>query len=131
MTTTDDNPQTPSPTARRFLWQPVSPGERWPSGDYLDVATLPVSEPELAKLLGMQPLRGVEEGLGAWIAFGGRLDGVAIALVRHESRPGPAGFILSVDSAAAPEPVLTALLDALGMSASALTWIRGTVADQR
>lgn len=127
MTTTDEPQDPPSRNAGRFLWQPFSPGEPWPSGDYLDVATLPVSESQLIELLGMEPLRAVEEGLGPWIAFGGRLDGVTIELIRHELSPGPAGFILRINSASAPEPALKALLDALGLSASALTWIRDTV----
>jgi hypothetical protein len=53
---------------------PVPEGTRWPSGDSVDLAVLPITADELATRIGLPLVRGIEDGLGAWAGIGGRLS---------------------------------------------------------
>ncbi|MCB1590335.1 MAG: hypothetical protein KDI56_15600, partial [Xanthomonadales bacterium] len=64
----------------------------------MSVAIIPLSEATIASLLGASPNYGTESGLGAWVAFGGELNSVAVELIRYKHSPGPGGFELRVDS---------------------------------
>ena len=49
---------------------PVTEGTRWPSGQCVDLALLPLSEDDLAARIGLPLVRGVEDGLGPWAGIG-------------------------------------------------------------
>ena len=101
----------------------VEVGRCWPSGDYVSIAIVPLSEATLASLLGARPNYGTETGLGEWVAFGGELNSVAVELIRYKHSPGPGGFELRVDSSANAGEVLGEFMRLARLQYSDLPWV--------
>jgi len=101
----------------------VDPGTSWPSGDYRDVALLPLDDLVVSKVFG-DLLEGTEPGLGDWLAVGFQLyDGHYVELVRYKASPPPLGYIVRFDSSASVEPALSSVLSLAGLTRSALPWV--------
>jgi hypothetical protein len=67
---------------------PVPQGTRWPSGESVDLAVLPLAEGDFAARIGLPLVRGVEDGLGPWAAIGGRLPcGADVEFICYANRP--------------------------------------------
>lgn len=67
---------------------PVPEGTRWPSGESVDLAVLPMTVEQLAIRVGLPLVRGVEAGLGAWAGIGGRLpSGRDVEFICYEHLP--------------------------------------------
>ena len=102
---------------------PAPAGSRWPSGDFESLAILPISEELIHSVLGLELIRGVEDGLGAWAAVGFRLQsGVVVELIQHGSAPGPKGFELRADKGSDMEAVLLSILSLFNLERNALAW---------
>ena len=98
------------------------PGSRWASGDYVDVALINVTKEQIERCFGAPLISGEEEGLGPWIAIGGKLrSGVQIELVEHRFQPVK-GFVLRVDSGCNPETALKKVLALLGIGVESIKW---------
>ena len=94
---------------------PVTEGTRWPSGDSIDLAVLPMTEGELATRIGLPLTRGVEDGWGAWSAVGGRLpSGLDVEFVCYASKPG--SVVLRTDKNASYSAALDEALQLVGLS---------------
>ena len=105
-------------------YTPGTASDRWPSGHYIDLAVIPLSEARMRELLGGEPQQGVDPSLGPWVSFGGRLgDGTMIEFVYHAYAPGPHGFDFRVDAKANCESVFHRVLQLLRVDRSQLTWI--------
>jgi hypothetical protein len=99
-------------------------GTRWPSGDSVDLAVLPMDENELVSRLGLPLLRGVEDGLGPWAAIGGTLpSGTAVEFIHHALAPEPRGVVLRADKVAPYAATLDEALQAVGLARHELLWI--------
>ena len=69
---------------------------RWPSGEFIDLAVLPLTEGELARRIGVSLVHGIEDGLGPWAAIGGYLrSGVQFEFICYAQIP--ASVILRMD----------------------------------
>jgi hypothetical protein len=96
---------------------PVTEGTRWPSGDSVDLAVLPITEGELAMRIGLPLSRGVEDGWGPWSAIGGRLpSGYNVEFVCYSSKPG--SVVLRTDKNASFSLALDEALQLVGLSRS-------------
>ena len=96
---------------------PVPEGTRWPSGDGVDLALLPLTEDELATLIGLPLVRGIEDGLGPWAAIGGCLpSGAAVEFIHYAKKADPAGVILRADKSACYATILDEALKLIGLS---------------
>ena len=101
----------------------VAQGTRWPSGDFRDVAVLPISDSEVREVFG-ELTEGTEPGLGDWLAIGFKLpDQSLIELINYKASPLPTGYILRLDKRAHTEPSLSHVLSAFGLSKDALSWL--------
>ena len=68
---------------------PVPEGTRWASGESVDLAVLPMTAEELATRVGRPLVRGVDDGIGAWAAIGGRLPfGRDVEFIWYANLPG-------------------------------------------
>lgn len=107
---------------REYL--PGTGNERWPSGTYVDLAVIPLSEARMRELLAAEPQYGVDSGLGPWVSFGGRLsDGTMVEFVYHAYAPGPHGFDFRVDAKANYEAVFHRVLKLLQVNSAQLAWV--------
>ena len=104
---------------------PLTSRERcWPSGDCIDLALIDVPERLLESALGVPFERGLESGLGEWVAAGGRLPGgTVVELIRYEQAPAPGGFTLRVDAGADLRSALDELLVVAGLRRDTLRWV--------
>ena len=101
----------------------VAPGTSWPSGDYRDVAVLPLDDLGVTEVFG-DLLEGTECGLGDWLATGFQLsDGNYVELIRYKASPPPFGYTVRLDSSASIEPSLSTVLFLVGLKRSALPWV--------
>ena len=113
-------------------YTPGTGNERWPSGNYVDLAVIALSEKRMRELLAAEPQYGVDSGLGPWVLFGGRLsDGTMIEFVYHAYAPGPHGFDFRVDAKANYESVFLRVLRLLRVERTQLAWISDLVVDTR
>ena len=104
----------------------VHSGARWPSGDYRNLAILPIDEEAVTTSFGSPLLRGNDEGLGSWAALGLRHNsGVLIELIRYNAVPGPNGFLVRIDRMHDASAALTDLLAALKLQSQDLPWVSG------
>lgn len=104
-------------------FEKVEQGIRWPSGDYRDVAVLPISDSEVQAVFG-ELTEGTEPGLGMWLAIGFKLpDQSLVELINYKASPPPAGYILRLDKHANTEPSLSHMLSVFGLSKDALLWL--------
>jgi hypothetical protein len=93
----------------------VPEGTRWPSGDSVVLAVLPMTENELAARIGLPLLEGVEDGLGGFAAIGGRLaSGADVEFISYSSVPRE--VLMRVDKSASYSAVLDEALRAVGLS---------------
>ena len=104
----------------------LAPGGLWPSGDYRDVAVLPIVDADVARVFGAEMNHGIEVGLGPWRAVGFRLSAGAVAeLIYYPSSPGPSGYALRLDRDASVQPALSEVLFLFGLQRDSLLWIAG------
>jgi hypothetical protein len=109
---------------------PVSEGARWPSGEGIDLALLPLTEDELARRAGLPLVRGVEDGLGPWAAIGGQLpSGGVVEFIYYAKKPEPAGVILRADKGLAYSAVLDEALRIIGLSRKDLIYVSPLAAE--
>lgn len=102
----------------------ATPGEHWPSGDYVDFAVLDIDESDLGRVFSKNLQEGSEEGMGPWKAVGFKLrDGATVEIIRHE-RSLEKGFVLRVDRYADAASALATVLHLLGKDESCITWRR-------
>jgi hypothetical protein len=108
---------------------PVAEGTRWPSGEGVDLALLPLTEDELAARIGLPLVRGVEDGLGPWSGIGGRLpSGNAVEFIYYAMKPKPAGVILRLDKSACSSATFDEALQLVGLSREDLIYVSPVVA---
>jgi hypothetical protein len=101
----------------------IPKGTAWPSGNYHELALLPVSDSQIELAVGTQLLHGVEEGLGAWAAIALRLScGAVVELINYRQSPRP-GFVLRAEVGFEPGAVLREVLALLGMASTAASWV--------
>src|SRR5215471_1185142 len=94
---------------------PVPEGTRWPSGESVDLALLPMTADELATRIGLPLARGVEDGWGAWAAVGGRLpSGRDVEFICYAHKPSQ--VILRVDKRVPYSATLDEALQLVRMS---------------
>lgn len=94
---------------------PVPEGTRWPSGESVHLAVLPITADELATRIGLPVVRGVEDGLGQWSGIGGRLpSGRDVEFVCYAQIPHQ--VILRVDKRAPYSAALDEALQLVGLS---------------
>jgi hypothetical protein len=95
---------------------PVPEGTRWPSGDSIVLAVLPMTKDDLAARIGLPLLEGVEDGLGGFAAIGGRLtSGADVEFVCYSLMPQE--VLMRVDkSNQYSAAVLDEALQAVGLS---------------
>lgn len=116
-----------SQSESRFVVVPE--GTRWPSGDYYDLAHLPIDEDTLTSVLGSPLVRGVEDGLGPWAAIGIRLSsGTALEFIRYQYEPTPPGFSVCADMKADLSRALDDVLEIFSLKRSSLVWVSPRVA---
>jgi hypothetical protein len=98
---------------------PVPEGTRWPSGECVDLAVLPLTEDELAERVGIPLVHGVEDGLGRWGGIGGRLpSGMDVEFVCYAHIPHQ--VIMRVDKGARYAVAFAEALELVGLSRSDL-----------
>ena len=98
-------------------------GTKWPSGDFNEVAVLPLSDAKLVEIFGPF-LCGIEPDLGQWNAVGFALpDSSLVELIRYVSSPPPHGYILRIDKSAPVEPTLSQVLTIVGLFRDELPWV--------
>jgi hypothetical protein len=94
---------------------PVPQGTRWPSGDSVDIAVLPITADDLSSRIGLPLVQDIEDGLGAWSGTGGRLpSGREVEFVCYATRPRQ--VIVRVDKGAPYSAVLDEALQLVGLS---------------
>lgn len=94
---------------------PVPEGTRWPSGECVDLAVLPLSEGELAERIGLPLAHGFQDGCGPWSGIGGRLlSGVDVEFVCYAHIPK--SVILRMDKQAPHAAVFDEALALVGLS---------------
>ena len=101
----------------------VTPGMKWPSGDYIDLAVLDIDGETLRHRLRSPLTRGEETGLGPWEAIGARLrSGDLVELITYIHEPSP-GFTLRADAAGASWRLISETLAGLGLNQAAVLWV--------
>ena len=108
----------------------VTPKEiaSWPSGNYLNIATLSISTEHLESVLGCKLLRGTEAGLGEYSAIGIETsNGVAVELIQYENSPSKLGFTVRVDSGSNYAGTLSQLLADLRFSEKDISWLSSSI----
>jgi hypothetical protein len=99
-------------------------GTRWPSGDFRDIAILPIDENAVSDKFRAPLHRGVESGLGPWAALGIQHSGGALVeLICYQYIPPPSGFIVRIDSAEKFSEILDAVLGTFNLQREQLPWI--------
>jgi hypothetical protein len=94
---------------------PLPEGTRWPSGECVELAVLPLAEDELSTRIGLPLARGVEDGLGAWASVGGRLpSGSDVEFVCYAAMRGK--VILRADKGSRYSATLDEALQLVGLS---------------
>lgn len=94
---------------------PMPQGTRWPSGECLDVAVLPITADELASRIGLPLVHDIEDGLGPWAGIGGRLpSGQEVEFVCYAHLPRQ--VFVRVDKSAPYSSALDEALLAVGLS---------------
>ena len=96
---------------------PVPVGTRWPSGESIDLAVLPMTDADLEARTGLPLLRGNEDGQGGWVwaAIGGRLPcGSLVEFVWYAVMPKQ--VIVRVDKNADYSAALDEALQLIGMA---------------
>lgn len=94
---------------------PVPQGTRWPSGEGIDIAVLPITADELSSRIGLPLVHDIEDGLGAWSGVGGRLpSGREVEFVCHAHLPRQ--VFVRVDKRAPYSSALDEALQAVGLS---------------
>jgi hypothetical protein len=103
----------------------TAPADRaWPGGDCIDLATLDLEESEIEARFGLSLERGVEVGLGDWVALGGRMpSGRELELIRYLQAPGARCFIVRVDAGADLPAALDEVLAIASIRREALLWV--------
>ena len=105
----------------------VEKDRRWPSGDCVDLALLDVPECALETTFGVPFVRGAEDGLGEWVASGGRLpSGIVVELVRYVDAPTP-GVNVRVGAAVDLRNALDEILMTASLPAEAVLWTSARV----
>jgi hypothetical protein len=98
-------------------------GERWPSGNYVEVAVLSVDDQHVSDCFSTSLLSGEEEGMGPWRAIGIRLNsGELIELIKYDYDES-GGFILRTDGNANKSECLEKVIELLEVDEKNLTWI--------
>jgi hypothetical protein len=99
-------------------------GTQWPSGDFREIAILPIDEKAVADAFHAPLHRGDETGLGPWAALGmWHSSGILIELICYQYMPPPNGFIVRVDSSADFSEALESLLPVFNLQRDQLPWI--------
>ena len=94
---------------------PVPQGTRWPSGEGVDVAVLPITADELSSRIGLPLVHDIEDGLGAWTGIGGRLpSGRDVEFICYSAVPQQ--VFLRVDKRAPYSATLDEALRLVGLS---------------
>ena len=94
---------------------PVPGGTRWPSGESIDLAVIPMTEDTLATRVGLPLSRGIEVGLGSWAGVGGRLPcGTDVEFICYAH--DPESVILRTDKNAPHSATLDEALQVIGLS---------------
>lgn len=102
----------------------VPEGAPWPSGDFQNVAVLPLKHDDVSRTLGAPLVRGVEAGLGEWHVLGIRLSSGDLAeLIHYTDSPGPRGFTLRVDTRTQAAVALREVLAVFNLTRSSLPWV--------
>lgn len=97
----------------------VTEGTRWPSGESVDLALLPLTEDQLADRVGLPLVHGVEAGLGRWGGIGGRLpSGTDVEFVCYAHIP--TSVVVRVDKKAHHATAFAEALELVGLSRSDL-----------
>lgn len=106
------------------LLVPVAEGTRWPSGDCIDLALLPLTEEQLSARLCAPLVQGTEEGLGPWSGIGGHLpSGKAVEFIFYSMKPKPSGVILRLDKMSFDSATFDEALSLVGLSRENLLYI--------
>ncbi len=96
---------------------PVPQGTRWPSGEGVDIAVLPITADELSSRIGLPLVHAIEDGLGAWSGIGGRLaSGREVEFICYAALPQQ--LILRVNKGVAYSEVLDEVLQLVRLSRS-------------
>lgn len=104
------------------LFYTLDIGEKWPSGDFKEIAIIDISPEVLGQKAGMALCEGDEVGLGRWQSIGGKLrSGAVIELISYDASL-PRGFILRVDVGSDMARALQDTLMALGVGAESVLW---------
>lgn len=99
----------------------LTPGMRWPSGSYVEVAILALNADDISVMVGAPLLEGNEPGLGSWKSIGFELSsGVIIELIVYEGG-AVEGAVLRVDAKQNVKEAYDGLVD-LGISESIFIW---------
>lgn len=102
----------------------------WPSGSYVDVATISVAPAQVEAALGGNLVRGEEPGLGTWVAIGiVAPSGAVIELVQYAEAPVKGVFTVRIDAGANHHVALEELLVGLDLSRSHVAWLSASVGE--
>jgi len=103
----------------KLALSPVPIGTRWPSGESVNIALFSQSIEDLAARTNSAIVHGVEDGLGEWKAFGGRLPpGADIEIVFYLATKY--AVVLRVDKNANYRDVLDEALTVFALSRQGL-----------
>lgn len=95
-------------------------GSPWPSGNFVDVASIDVECKDVEKLISVKLFEGFEEGMGPWKAVGIKLDyGDVVELIRYAYDPEQA-FALRVDAGGDFSRAISCVLALLGRGAESV-----------
>jgi hypothetical protein len=90
---------------------------------------LPTTIDAIVACCGVAAERGVELGLGEWIAVGGRMpSGLGVEFIHYPLAPAPRGVNVRVDIQAPMTAALEEVLAILGMARGDALWISPFVA---
>src|SRR5688572_23115923 len=85
-------------------------GLRWPSGDFVELALMPVNEEAIREVLGVPLVSGEEAGLGEWKAIGFEVEsGPTIEVICYLRSSSPY-FIVRSDMSFPPREALDAVI---------------------
>jgi len=102
-----------------------SKSKRWPSGDYIDVATFAMTRDELEQRCRRTSKEGTEQGLGEWHGIGGELpSGALVAFIKYPNSPKPDDYVLKTDAGQNIDIVLKEVYVLLEISEEDLHWSR-------
>jgi len=108
---------------------PVTERPRWPSGEGVDLALLPLTDEELAARIGLPLVQGFDDGLGPWSGIGGRMpSGNAVEFIYYTKKPKPSGVILRLDKSACCPKTFDEALQLVGLSRADLIYVSPLVA---